>query len=71
MPDGRTSRLWRDLTRSVRPTYGARANAADGVRDAGQGRAEAAADFSARFFADAAARRVEPSSGRPPFANRR
>ncbi len=43
--------LWTTLTRTVRPSYGARRNAADGLRDVRHDRsdrAEAMADFARR-----------------------
>ena len=48
-PPSPRSSLWTALTRTVRPTYGARRNAADGlrdVRDDRSDRAQAMAAFS-------------------------
>ncbi len=45
----RSPSLWTTLTRTVRPSYGARRNAADGLRDVRcdrSDRAEAMADFA-------------------------
>ena len=50
LPTRRTS-LWTAVTRTVRPAYGARRNAADGLRDVQHDRsdrAQAMADFARR-----------------------
>ncbi len=50
LPHPRPS-LWTALTRTVRPSYGARRNAADGLRDVRHDRsdrAQAMADFARR-----------------------
>ena len=46
-PPSRPPSLWTALTRTVRPTYGARRNAADGLRDVRHDRSDRAQAMAA------------------------
>ena len=46
-PPGPRPSLWTALTRTVRPTYGARRNAADGLRDVRHDRSDRAQAMAA------------------------